>query len=378
MAATTLSNMFHGHSEHAEYADYNNEIEGYEVGRFPAGAIPSGAETQEFRISDSNAFNNLRGIAKTTFPLDPYPSTDTPNQATSSLADNFQQSDMAGISSLLPGKFAYNSSVGAVNQQILDGFNAGTSTFNSLPWGESVYGNENQDQFRRMNKDGIAGYNSQIQQGIASSNLVDQFKASFSEPAVRDVPITPFSKTYYNFGDGQVDYGFYEPGSDQASEDIIRAFRAVLPEGQLAGTKKELMPIFSGINQEAVEQRPILQSLGKQKNTLYLGGLTELPDELRISPSDALMSGSNIPAALVQTAGELSSALQMLGWQGSDAQSGNPYGARLPNSRMLANASSDGVPSDFYNYINSDAREPLLFSDNIYHYTSSESGIMRQ
>lgn len=229
-----------------------------------------------------------------------------------------------------------------------------------------------------MNGGAGSSFNGQIQQGISSANLVDQFRAAFSEPAVEDVPLTPFSKTYYNFGDGQVDYGFNEPGSDQANDDIIRAFRAVLPEGQLAGTKKELMPIFSGINQEAVEQRPILQSLGKQKNTLYLGGLTELPDELRISPSDALMSGSNIPAAIVQTAGELSSALQMLGWQGSDIHSGNPYGARLKNSKMLANASTEAMPASFYNYINSDAREPLLFSDSIYQYSSGESGIISQ
>jgi hypothetical protein len=53
---------------------------------------------------------------------------------------------------------------------------------------------------------------------------------------------------------------------------------------KLAGTKTELMPVLSGVNQEAVEQRPILQSLAKLKNTLNLGGLTELPDSLTIDP----------------------------------------------------------------------------------------------
>lgn len=370
-----------GYYEKGRGSRANPADEGYQWGLFPSGALPSGAEAQEFRISDSNAFNNLRGIAKTSFPFDPYPSTDSANQRAASLADNFQQSDMAGISSLLPGKYSYNSAAGTLSQSILDEFNAGTSTFNSLPNGETAYGNENQDKWRRMNNSSAAGFNQQIQEGINTSNLIDQFRASFTEPAVQDVPLMPFSKTYFNFGEGKVDYGFQEPGADKASEDIIRAFHAVLPEGQLAGTKKELMPVFSGISQSAVEQRPILQSLGKQKNTLYLGGLTELPDELRISPEEALLSGSNIPANLVQTAGELASALDMLGWNNemNSLKSGNSYGAVMQNSKMLSNENAEKMPPQFYDYLRSNAYEPLLFADdNIYQYSSSESDILTQ
>ncbi len=88
------------------------------------------------------------------------------------------------------------------------------------------------------------------------------------------------------------------------------------------------MPVFSGVHQEAVEQRPILQSLAKQKNTLNLGGLTELPDSLTIDPREGFVSGSNIPADLVQTAGELASALETLGHHNDGGE--NPWGPRLP------------------------------------------------
>ena len=181
------------------------------------------------------------------------------------------------------------------------------------------------------------------------------------------MPLTPFSKTYLNFAEsgGKVDYGFSEPGADAASEDIIRAFHAVLPEGQLAGTKKELMPVFSGIAQEAVEQRPMLQSLGKLKNTLYLGGLTELPDDLRISPEEALLAQSNIPGDLVQTGGELARALELLGENRENKlHTGNPYGRANRYSKMVGQNELPVIPDNFYDYLNTNAREPVVFAGN--------------
>ncbi len=161
-----------------------------------------------------------------------------------------------------------------------------------------------------------------------------------------------------SFGSGNVDFGFAESGADEANADIIRAYHAILPEGQLAGTKTELMPVLSGVNQEAVEQRLILQSLAKQKNTLYLGGLTELPDDLRIDPREALLSGSNVPADLVQTAGELASALDTLGYNNDGGE--NPWGPRLPSSRMLAPPDVT-VPENLYAPTAEGSGEPLLF-----------------
>jgi hypothetical protein len=346
------------------------------TGAFPAGGLASGAETQEFRISDSDAFNNLRGIAKTSYPFDPFPVQDSPNMRTSALSDNFAQPDLAGVSSLLPGRYSYNTRAGTLSQGILDEFAAGASTFNSLPGAETNWASTNFDGLRKDSRNYAVGngVNKQVGEGIETNSIVEQFKQAFVTRDPMDVPLTPFSKQYPNFGSGQVDYGFDEPGAAEASLDILRAYHAILPEGQLAGTKKELMPVFSGVNQEAVEQRPILQSLGKQKNTLYLGGLTELPDDLCIDPREALLSGSNIPADLVQTAGELASALDTLGWNGdtSSLQSSDPWGPRMPNSRMLADPGVQ-MPRDFYDPTNESASEPLLFDTqpNIYSYNET-------
>ena len=395
--ATALSNSFHGwvspgegafpgsggnlrtvYSGAGEYHPYGQhpEDEGYATGAFPAGGLATGAETQEFRISDSDAFNNLRGIAKTSYPFDPFPVQDSPNMRTSALVDNFAQPDLAGVSSLLPGRYSYNTRAGTLSQGILDEFAAGASTFNSLPNAETNWASTNFDGLRKDSQNYAVGrgVNKQVGEGIEPSSIIEQFKQAFVTQDAMDVPLTPFQKSYPNFGSGTVDYGFDEPGAAEASLDILRAYHAILPEGQLAGTKKELMPVFSGVNQEAVEQRPILQSLGKQKNTLYLGGLTELPDDLCIDPREALLAGSNIPADLVQTAGELASALDTLGWNGdtSSLQSSDPWGPRMPNSRMLANPDVQ-MPQDFYDPTNESTNEPLLFDvqPNIYSYNET-------
>lgn len=381
MQPTVLSQAFHGGPSYGEesvpgsggnlntvYAGWGSKQQdaassGYQVGQFPVGSLPVGSEDQQFRISDSKAFNNLRGIAKTSFPFDPNPAQDHPNQATTSLADKFDQSELAGMSSLNPGQFSYNTRAGALGQGILDKFSAGVSTFNSLPSGATVYETEQEDGDRRGRL--AEQQYKQYGQGIKMGDIPEQHRAAYSGPQENDVPLTPFHYVYPNFGVGKPDYGYNEPGSSAQSEAIIKAYHAVLPEGQLAGTKKELMSVFSGVNVEAVEQRPILQSLAKQKKTLYLGGLTELPDDLKIDPRQALNAGSNIPADLVQSAGELASALSGLGYNKTDdgITTGNPYGAPLGKSVVLA-PNQSSAPSGFYNYLGSDTSEPLLFDGN--------------
>lgn len=352
---------------------------GYAFGKFPAGEMPSGAEKQEFRISDSVAFNNLRGIAKTKYPFDPFPAQDHPNSKVTSLADNFAQTDVSGVSSLLPGKFSYNNMQGSLSKEILQEFDAGTSTYNSLPWAKTDHALDGADSSRGyVSRERAAGLDGQEGQGINPSSLTELHRMSFASPSEQDVPLTPFHKQYPNFGQGHVDYGFQEPGTDTMSEEIIRAYAAVLPEGQLAGAKKELMPVFSGVNQEAIEQRPILQSLGKIKNTLYLGGVTELPDELRISPHHALLSGSNVPADLVQTAGELASALDSLGHSSPDGMSSiSPYGPPMQSSDTLAGGPMPMDPA-FYSHMNYMSGEPVTFGGNGYEYTSDDRAIRNQ
>lgn len=391
MATTALSRAFHGQVSDGEgdFAGSGGNLnsvyagaglyqptasdEGYEVGHFPAGALASGAEDQEFRISDSDAFNNLRGIAKTSYPFEPFPANDHTNQTATALADNFAQSDMAGVSSLLPGRYSYNSAQNGMSKHILSQFDAGTSTFNSLPSGATAWANEDEDANRRMPRSMFEGFSGQLQEGIQSDSIVDQFRDAFTRPEASDVPAAPFAKVYPNFGSGEVTYNFMEGGgSDKASDDIIRAFSAILPEGELAGTKKELQPVFSGINVQAVEQRPIMQSLAKQKKTLLLGGLVDYPDDLKIDPREALLSGSNIPADLVQTAGELASALDTLGYSAVDGlHTSNPYGPKLGPSSMLA-GSQQPVPDNFYDYLRTSAREPLVYDQNIYQYADAE------
>lgn len=392
--ATTLSNNFHGGASSGEGAipgsgGNNNSVYagwggidkeasdyGYSVGSFPTGELPSGAEKTEFRISDSTAFNNLRGIAKTSYPFDPMPAQDTPNNEPSSLTDNFEQSDLAGVSSLLPGKFSYNNQQASLSNSILQEFDAGTSTYNSLPWARTAHAMDNADaaggHLGNRTQLATSGLNHQEQEGINPQSVADEHRMAFASPAEQALPLTPFHKVYPNFGTGHVDYGFQEPGADHISEDILRAYNAVLPEGNLAGAKKELMPVFSGVNQEAVEQRPVLQSLGKSKNTLYLGGVVELPDELRIDPRQALLSGSNIPVGLVQTAGELASALDTLQYHNADGLStSNPYGTPMGPSRTLVGESKKMDPA-FYSHMSYMADEPVVFGGSGYEYTSDE------
>lgn len=377
-------------SVYSGWGEYSPEAadDGYNVGHFPSGRLASGAEAQDFRISDSAAFNNLRGIAKSSMPFDPNPSQDHPNMRTTSLADNFAQSDVSGITSLLPGKYSYNNMQGSLSNAILQEFDAGTSTYNSLPWAKTSYGLEHgqtsgggggEGKFSNRRSDAQSGRYEQSQEGINPQSLADEHRMAFSSPAEQDVPLTPFHYVYPNFGSGKVDYGFNEPGNDTASDEIIRAYHAVLPEGQLAGAKKELMPVFSGVNQQAIEQRPILQSLGKIKNTLYLGGVSTLPDELTIDPRQALLSGSNIPADLVQTAGELASAFDSLGYYKTDGlRSGNPFGQPMPYSQTLAGGQPPMMDPSFYGHMNYMAEEPVTFAGHGYEYSSSEHNMIDQ
>jgi hypothetical protein len=397
--SSTLGSAFHGQVSGGEgqvpgsggnnnsvydgWGEYHGAAtdEGYMVGQFPSGRLPSGAENQEFRISDSVAFNSLRGIAKTSYPFDPYASGDHPNMKTTALSDNFAQSDVSGITSLLPGQYSYNSMQGSLSNSILQEFDAGTSTYNSLPWARTdsalTHGDVDGNRFASRTSNAQSGRNDQDQQGINPQSLADQHRLAFSSPAEQDVPLTPFHYTYPNFGVGKVDYGWSEPGSDTASDEIIRAYHAVLPEGQLAGAKKELMPVFSGVNQEAIEQRPILQSMGKMKNTLYLGGVTVLPDELTIDPRQALLAGSNVPADLVQSAGELASAFDTLGWNPSNG-SGNPFGQPLPYSQTLAGGQPQPFDPSFYGYMTYASEEPVTFASSGYEYSSNEQSIIGQ
>jgi hypothetical protein len=356
--------------------------EGYGIGAMPVGQLSSGAEQNEFRISDSAAFNNLRGIAKTNYPFDPYPAQDHPNQQATSLVDNFEQSDVSGVSSLLPGKYSYNNQQGSLSNEILREFDAGSSTYNSLNTATTENALDNTDSAMRVasrQQAAQSGIGHQSQEGINPQSVSDQHKMAFSSASMQDVPLTPFHRTYPNFGQGHVDYGFQEPGADRMSDEIIRAYHAVLPQGQLAGAKKDLMPVFSGINQEAIEQRPILQSLGKLKNTLWLGGVTELPDQIRIDPRQALHSGSNVPADIVQSAGELASAFDSLKFYETDSLStSNPYGAPLPNSTTLAGGSAGKMDPQFYSHLNYASDEPLTFAGQGHEYTSTEGVITSQ
>lgn len=341
--------------------------QGYQFGMFPAGAIPKGSEDQEFRISDSQAFSNLRGIAKTNFPFDPFPQT-YEDKAPTSLADNFEHTGVA-LSTLMPGQYAFNAPNAELGEMILKEFEAGDDTLKSLSNAQSFYSTDSLD-FSKYTHDKADYYEAEEE----PQDVPGLYQLASKSSAVDDVPVTPFHRQYPNFGAGEVDYGFNEPGADSMSEEIIRAYRAVLPEGQLAGAKKELMPVFSGVNQEAVEQRPILQSLGKIKNTLYLGGVTELPDDLRIDPREALMADGSIPADIVQTSGELASALGALGYfPGDPLQSGSVYGQRLPKSRTLA-PNNETVPEGFYNHLTTSTTEPLVFEapDNPYVQFASE------
>ncbi len=77
-----------------------------------------------------------------------------------------------------------------------------------------------------------------------------QFEGAFVTRLAGDVPLTPFHETYPNFGSGGADFGFAEPGADEASADIIRAYHAILPRGP-AGD-----PAEPPANGPLLQQRP--------------------------------------------------------------------------------------------------------------------------
>lgn len=74
----------------------------------------------------------------------------------------------------------------------------------------------------------------------------------------------------------------------------------------------------------------------------------------------------------------MASALDSLGYSEVNTLSnGNPYGPKLGPSKTLAGQSPQ-MPKHFYDYLRTDAEEPLLFDENIYQYTSPEHDILDQ
>ncbi len=309
--------------------DDDEGYHGYQFSQFPAGPIATATDNTGWTLSDSNAFNGMSGIPKTSMSYDPY--ADSKNNT--ALADYFQAgSEVAAMSSALPG-----SKPGGLSQNILDQFDAGRSTLNSLPdaldgFSTDKYGREVEDG-SRMN----------------TNTLEDQHKTAYSVQMGNDAnfPLMPFNYVYPNFGNsGTMDYGFADGDSNVMNEAITKAFQTTIPEGRLSGVKTDFLPVFNNVNQEALEERPLLQSLGKLKNTRWIGGATTLPDDLRIDPRGALLSGENAPADLVETSGELEIALQALGYHGA-AGGTSAYGARMPRNQMIAQT-NDEIPA-FYN-----------------------------
>lgn len=336
---------------------------GYAFGQFPVGKLPTGGQPQTFELSDSEAFSGLRGVAKMSHPFAPNPTQDHPlmAQAESKLTDNFQISDIAGVSSLAPGRFSYNRTRSELGSDILAEFDAGKSTMNTL---RNAAGGP--DDVNRRSAARPAAIDSfavgPTTTHMDTLSVMDQHRLAAKSTQVDDVPITPFHRVYPNFGSGNVDYGFNEPGTESMSNDILKAYQAVLPEGTLAGTKKDLMPVFSGVNQLAIEQRPMLQSRAAQYKTVYAGGQLELPDEIRIDPRIALMAGSNMPAKLIQTPAELASAFEYMQYQQADKLSStSPYGDHLPPSRTLTGG-HPGQRSDWYQPYTASDPEPAVFS----------------
>jgi hypothetical protein len=162
----------------------------------------------------------------------------------------------------------------------------------------------------------------------------------------------PFSYTLPNFGNGEVEFGFADPGAADNSAIIKQFQQAVLPEGKLAGMKKDLMPIFSNIAQNVFEQPMLFQTRGKMKNTRWgLDGASHLPDDLRIDPKAAYNAFENVPTDIPETNAELMLAFESMGYN-PNSTSGSLYAPTLPRNTMVQNTEGLGTyypaSSDFW------------------------------
>ncbi len=254
-----------------------------------------------------------------------------------------------------------------LSSAILDEFSAGVSTLNSTPYAARY--TEKYDH-PSQTLDVLDGYKC----------VEDHYRGSAGQgPQQQGIPFAPFSYSYPNFGtaDGQPDYGFDEPGAGSISQGILDQHAKMLPAaGVEAGFQKDLQPIFSGTNVLALEQRPITQSKGKLKNTMWRNGQNELPDDLLIDPRQVLLAGSNIPTDIFCTNGELQAMLDFIGYnkEGDGLSSTTGYGQQLPASKIVGGNPPPMDPS-FYDYDTAGAVEPLVVaSKSRYPFVQGASG----
>lgn len=281
--------------EYIEEGDDSANV-GYDFSQFPAGALSAGGNGQQFVV-----------------PYD-VPAIDT---------------QMVGLTDQFSGGNQFIraqpvSDQGTLTQSVMNQFTAGASTLNSLsdaadPFSADRNGRNNGE----MGTTGAFG---------------DQFGQQGVNPG--DVPLMPYSATYFNFGNGSVDYGLANQTEPSAAA-IIASFAATLPDGGLAGIKSDLTPTFSSINQVALEERPMLQTRGKMGN--WYGITAHLPDDLRIDPREALLGGGgDIPANIPETTGELQAALTMI--KGANGNVGTMWSK---NTNMMVQAPTDPSPAWF-------------------------------
>ena len=346
------------------------DIGGYAFGQFPAGRLPAGGvQGGHELLMDSDAFTGMRGVQRERYPLGSHPASDDPDR-TSRLADSF---DTASMASLTPGAWGVNRGVPALGPDILRAFDVGGNTLLSLPgaagpYADEVWGNAQQGGWRDTPYTG----------GHEPANLVDLHRSAYSRPGLGDdVPALPFQRSYVNFGNGEVDYGASSDASTLDGAALARMHR-LLPRGELAGMKTDLMPVFSSIPQTALEQRPLFQSLGKQRGQRFLGGTSVLPDELTIDPREAILAGSAIPANMPQTAGELASYLGILGARAADGlATSSPFGAPVGTVKMVSGESAP-MSADFYCNDGVGSMDPASFSDRYLKSAIHDAALGRQ
>lgn len=333
----------------ANHEDDAGADSGYDFSQFPTGSLPSGGAGPAFQMMDNKAFyeSGLRGMNRTNFPF---------NESTG-VADSNALAGGFDVNNADPGNVADLSQV-QVSSGILDEFASGVSTLTSTgnairPRGLANYSNDND------NNDDENGYHS----------IEDQYRGSSGlGPQQNGIPFAPFAYSYPNFGtsDGQPDYGFDEPGSSSISQSILDQHAKMMATSASmdAGFQKDLEPIFSGTNILVLEQRPIFQSKGRLKGTMWRNGQSELPDDLMIDPKSVLESGSNIPVDMFSTNAELMSILNYMGYDdNSDGLSSTTgYGKGLSQSKMMG-AHPGKMEASLYEYDTTGiVSEPLIFA----------------